>query len=149
MKYLYLNHSNLRPASQNLSHLNNDDIHVSSSQSEEITVLRYQYEAILLLPPPPLLPSIAPASPGRLWSPSLDLESDQSSRLFCTNCFILTAACAQWLSQPFTITVIRCTSQNMQPHTHSVITLEADQSNNSIKCLLLLMTLARGKNEFI
>ena len=52
-------------ASQNLSYLSNDDIHVSSSQSEEITVLRYQYEAILLLPPPPpLLASIGRLAPA-------------------------------------------------------------------------------------
>ena len=51
-------------ASQNLSYISNDDIHVSSSQSEEITVLRYQYEAILLLPPPPPPPLLA--SIGRL-----------------------------------------------------------------------------------
>ena len=33
--------------------------------------------------------------PVCLWSPSRDLGGDQSSRLFCTNCFILTAACSQ------------------------------------------------------
>ena len=90
-------------ASHNLS-LNDDNIPVSSSQSEKITVLRYQYEAILLLPPLCCHPSPACC----LWSPSWARAGDQSSGLFCTNCFILTAA--QWPSQTFTITVIRCTT---------------------------------------